>query len=117
MLTWRPTPGALRRSVTIANRDDGDETSHFAYLHTSELFPTAIVDRRGSVSMPEETHGSAVGGLVVEDQVSPTGSKQTLDEYVVADHGIDGFIVLHHGRIVYEVGPVLSLGAFVDALF
>jgi len=37
------------------------------------------------------------------------GREESLDEYVGGGHGIDGFIVLHHGRIVYEAYPRLRM--------
>ena len=33
------------------------------------------------------------------------GRKVKLAEYISGDNGIDGFIVLHHGRVVYEAYP------------
>ncbi len=89
----------LRRAVNVQNWDDGGELTHFAYLHTSEVFLTADIHRKSSVSTLEEAPNPAVGAYVVKTE---NGRKVTLAEYIAADSGIDGFIVLHHGRVVYE---------------
>jgi CubicO group peptidase (beta-lactamase class C family) len=104
--TYLPTEAArLRGEVTLQNWDDGGDVSRFAYLHTSEIFPTAVIHRNGPLSVLEETRNPAVGAHLVQDLRTKSGSEETLDTYVAGDHGIDGFIVLHHGRIVYEAYP------------
>src|SRR5262249_13930868 len=39
----------IRSKVNVVSWDDGGEISHYSYLHTSEIFPVAIVKRRGGV--------------------------------------------------------------------
>ncbi len=92
----------LRRSVTLQNWDDGGEVSRFAYLHISEIFPTAVIHRGGPVSPLEEVREPAIGAYIVNRE---NGLKMTLDEYISEGHSFDGFILLHHGRIVYEKYP------------
>ena len=49
--TYSPAEAAqLRRSVTLQNWDDGGDVSRFVYLHTSEIFPSAVIHRSGPVS-------------------------------------------------------------------
>ena len=93
----------LRRAVNIQNWDDGGELTHFAYLHTSEVFLTADIRRKGLESRLEEAPNPTVGAYVVK---ADDGRKATtLAEFIAGDPGIDGFIVLHHGRVVYEAYP------------
>jgi CubicO group peptidase (beta-lactamase class C family) len=102
-----PTEAAeLRRAVTLQNWDDGGDISRFAYLHTSEIFPSAVIHRSGPVSELAVVPDSRVGAYRVKVE---NGREETLSEYISADHGIDGFIVVHHGRIVYEAYPRMRM--------
>jgi CubicO group peptidase (beta-lactamase class C family) len=92
----------LRRAVNVQNWDDGGELTHFAYLHVSQIFLTEDIHRKGSVSVLEKAPDPNVGAYLVETK---DGRKVTLAEYISGDNGIDGFIVLHHGRVVYEAYP------------
>lgn len=92
----------LRRAVNLQNWDDGGELTHFAYLHVSQIFLTEDIHRKGSVSAVEEAPNPKVGAYAVETK---DGSKVTLAEYISGDNGIDGLIVLHQGRVVYEAYP------------
>jgi CubicO group peptidase (beta-lactamase class C family) len=98
-----PTEAArLRREVNIQNWDDGGPVSHFAFLHTSEVFPTAVIPRAGPLTALEDAPNPAVGSYVVS---GGDDRRLTLDQYIAEGHGIDGFIVLHHGRVAYEKYP------------
>jgi CubicO group peptidase (beta-lactamase class C family) len=92
----------LRRAITLQNWDDGGERSHFAYLHISEIFPTAVIQRSGMVSMLDRAPSAAVGAYPI---VTDAGRRTTLAEYIAGDPRVDGFILLHHGRIVFESYP------------
>jgi CubicO group peptidase (beta-lactamase class C family) len=92
----------LRRAVNVQNWDDGGELTHFAYLHVSQIFLTEDIHRKSSVSVLEEAPNPKVGAHTVETK---DGRTVTLSEYISGDNGIDGFIVLHHGRVVYEAYP------------
>ena len=92
----------LRRAVNVQNWDDGGELTHFAYLNVSQIFLTEDIHRKGPVSVLEEAPDPKVGAYLVETK---DGRKVTLAEYISGDNGIDGFIVLHHGRVVYEAYP------------
>jgi len=92
----------LRRAVNAQNWDDGGELTHFTYLHVSQVFLTEDIYRKGAVSILEEAPNPRVGAYTVETK---DGRKVTLAEFVSGDNGIDGFIVLHRGRVVYEAYP------------
>lgn len=98
-----PTEGQrIRRAINLQNWDDGGDLTHYVYLHTSEIFPTADIHRAGPISALVEAPTPAVGAYVVKTE---NGRKVTLAEFVAANNGIDGIIVLHHGRVVYEAYP------------
>jgi len=96
----------LRQAVTIRNWDDGGDISRFAYVHTSEVFTSAVIHRSGPVSELPIALNPRVGAYRVKLE---NGRDQSLDEYVRGDNGIDGFIVLHHGRVVYEAYPRMRI--------
>jgi hypothetical protein len=77
----------LRQAVTIRNWDDGGDISRFAYLHTSEVFTSAVVHRSGQVSELPVALNPRVGAYRVK---LANGRDQSLDEYVDGDNGIDG---------------------------
>jgi len=104
---YAPTESArLRRAVTLLNWDDGGDVSRFAYLHASEIFPSAVIHRYGPVSELAVAPNPKVGAYRVKAE---NGADEALSQYVTGGHGIDGFIVLHHGRIVYEAYPRMRL--------
>jgi CubicO group peptidase (beta-lactamase class C family) len=91
----------LRAALNLVNWDDGGELSRFAYLHPSTLFPMAPVRRGGSVAELPEALNPRIGAYVVERK---DDQAITLDAYL-AQGPLDGLIVLHRGRIVYEAYP------------
>lgn len=91
----------LHRAYTLENWDDGGEVSHFVYAHLSQFFPTAVIHRRGPVSELEYDLDPSIGRFVVEKK---NGRALTLDAYLdIAP--IDGLVILHRGKIVYERYP------------
>jgi CubicO group peptidase (beta-lactamase class C family) len=91
----------LRRQVDRESWDNGGELSRFVYLHSSEVFPAAIVRRSGPVRVLGKRLRPQIAGCVVGDARSPGN---TLAE-LLADSGLDGFIIVHRGRIVFEAYP------------
>lgn len=91
----------LRREVNLENWDDGGERSRFAYLNVGQLFPVAVVRRAGPILSLASDPNPAVGRYVVGKQ---DGRDITLDE-LLADGPLDGFVVVHRDRIVYERYP------------
>jgi CubicO group peptidase (beta-lactamase class C family) len=97
------TTGSMRAQVTVENWDKGGSVSHWTYLHTSEVSPTAIIRRGGSiVDLPQEPHPE-IGALKLSH---PGESDQTLEQFV-NNGAVDGCIVLHAGKIVFEKYPTI----------
>ncbi len=93
-----------RAQVTVENWDKGGPISHWVYTHLSEVFPSAMVHRGGAIlDLPEQKRAD-IGMLKLK---RPDGSEQTLNQFV--DNGaVDGCIVLHDGKIVYEKYPTIQ---------
>ena len=93
-----------RAQVTIGNWDKGGALSHWVYTHVSEVFPSAVIRRGGAiVDLPSELRPE-IGGLKLN---KPGELEQTLDQFV-NNGAVDGCIVLHAGKIVYEKYPTIS---------
>src|SRR5712692_725235 len=101
-------PPSMRVQVTVENWDKGGPLSHWVYTHLSEVFPAAVVRRAGaSVDLPKQLQPE-IGRLVLKED---DGSSRTLDQFV--NHGaVDGCIVLHAGKIVYEKYPTIQPNDF-----
>lgn len=98
-----PNPVSPRTQVTVENWDKGGPLSHWVYTHVSEVFPTAVVRREGAiVDLPEERRPE-IGALKLNNENEP---EQTLDQFV-NNGAVDGCIVLHAGKIVYEKHPTI----------
>lgn len=103
-----PQPAQTRESprarVTVENWDKGGPLSHWVYTHLSEVFPSAIVRRGGAiVDLPVQIRPE-IGTLKIK---KPDGSQQTLDEYI-NNGAVDGCLVMHAGKIVYEKYPTIQ---------
>ena len=96
-------PSPMRAQVTVENWDKGGAVSHWAYLHVSEVSPTAIIRRgRSIVNLPQQLRPE-IGAL----KLSPPGEpEQTLEQFV-NNGAVDGCIVLHAGEIVFERYPTI----------
>ena len=93
-----------RSQVTIENWDKGGAVSHWAYTHVSEVFPSAVIRRGGTiVDLPIELRPE-IGGLKLNNPGEP---EQTLDQFV-NNGAVDGCVVLHAGKIVYEKYPTIQ---------
>lgn len=90
--------------MNLDNWDNGGALSRFVYLHPSEFFPTAVIERTGPVSQLAYELNPDIGAHETE-WVDASGRTATIDELVADDPGLDGVIVLHRGRIVYEAYP------------
>src|SRR6266436_10024890 len=98
------TENSPRAQVTVENWDKGGPLSHWVYTHLSEVLPTAVVRRAGQVvDLPEQLRPE-IGGLKVNDEKE---AKQTLDQFV-NNGAVDGCIVLHRRKIVYEKYPTIQ---------
>ncbi len=67
------------------------------YLHTSEFFPTAAIHRRGPVKALPYALDPAIA-----DYTWPEGDRKVRFAQHLRDSGIDGVVIVHRGRIVYE---------------
>jgi CubicO group peptidase (beta-lactamase class C family) len=104
--TFAPTEDTrIRRTINNVNWDDGGEITHYVYLHTSEIFQTAVISARTPATPLEEASKPEVGSFIVSNEKD---QKVTLDKYLAESRGIDGFIVLHHGKVVYEKYPHMN---------
>src|SRR5262249_12953909 len=99
-----PSSESPRAQVTVENWDKGGALSHWVYTHVSEVFPSAVIRRGGAIlDLPVQLRPE-IGGL----KLNKAGeSEQTLDQFV--NNGtVDGCIVLHAGKIVYEKYPTIQ---------
>ena len=95
---------SMRTQATVENWDKGGPLSRWVYTHVSEVFPAAVVRRGGAiVELPEQLRPE-IGGLVLKEM---DGSSRTLDQFV-NNGAVDGCIVLHAGKIVYEKYPTIQ---------
>jgi CubicO group peptidase (beta-lactamase class C family) len=98
------TPESTRAQVTVENWDKGGPLSHWVYTHLSEVFPSAIVRRGGTIlDLPVQIRPE-IGALKLK---KPDGSEQTLDQYI-NNGAVDGCLVVHAGKIVYEKYPTIQ---------
>ena len=92
-----------RAQVTVENWDKGAALSHWIYTHLSEFFPTAVVRRGGPIlNLPTQLKPE-IGALKLNNPSKP----ETLDQFV-NNGAVDGCIVLHDGKIVYEKYPTIQ---------
>lgn len=94
----------LRQQVNRESWDNGGELSRFVYLHSSEVFPAAIVKRSGPILAPGKNLRPEIADFVIGDAKDPG---KTLGELLV-DSELDAFIIVHQGRIVFETYPHMS---------
>ena len=99
-----PSSESPRAQVTVENWDKGGALSHWVYTHVSEVFPSAVVRRGGAiVDLPVELK-SEIGALKLKNA---DGLEQTLDQFV-NNGAVDGCLVVHAGKIVYEKYPTIQ---------
>jgi CubicO group peptidase (beta-lactamase class C family) len=106
MTGWTFTPQEillLHKEYTVNELYGVNNNTRYVYLHLNEFMQTATVFRKGPVS------GLA---LSLMPQLSAVKAKSdlgelTLDEYLQKSE-VQGIIVLHHGKIVYERYPRMS---------
>jgi CubicO group peptidase (beta-lactamase class C family) len=99
---------AVRKEVTVANWDKGGELSHWVYLHPSEVFPAGVVRRDGMVLDLPEAIRPGISQLVLKED---DGSSRTLSQ-LIYNGAVDGCIVLHQGKVVFEQYPTMNSNDF-----
>jgi len=97
-------PASPRAQVTVENWDKGGSLSHWVYTHMSDVFPVAVVRRGGTIVDLAQQLRPEIGALKLSGKDQPD---QTLDQ-IVNNGAVDGCIVLHGGRIVYEKYPTIQ---------
>jgi CubicO group peptidase (beta-lactamase class C family) len=97
-------PDSLRAKVTVENWDKGGPLSRWVYTHMSEVFPSSVIRRGGTIRELSQELRPEIGALKVSRQDQP---EQTLDQFV-NNGAVDGCIVLHAGKIVYEKYPTIQ---------
>lgn len=91
---------ALHASWTSDNWDDGGEISRYTWLNMIEFWPHSVIDRGGPVRRLPPTVRQDVANFIAKTELGD----MRLAEYVHRTT-LDGVIVLHEGRIVFEAYP------------
>ena len=90
----------FRRQWTIDNWDDGGPLTRYVFLNMAEFWHHSVIDRDGPVrELPEELRPEVAAFVTTTDS-----GKMALTEYI-NDPRIDGVLLLHKGRIVFEAYP------------
>src|SRR5438105_11238038 len=97
-------PASFHAQVTVENWDKGGLLSHWVYTHLSEVFPAAVVRRGGPIVDLPVPLRPEIGGLKMKND---DGSEQTFEQFV-NNGAVDGCIVLHAGKVVYEKYPTIQ---------
>ena len=90
----------FRQQWTIDNWDEGGPLMRYVFLNMSEFWNHSIIDRGGNVRELPEALRSEIANFIT----TTVRGEMTLDDYV-KDSTVDGALVLHKGRIVYESYP------------
>ena len=85
---------AMRPEVTVKNWDKGGELSHWVYLHSSEVFPAAVVRREGPIVELPEAIRPEIANLELKEA---DGSSRKLSE-LINNGAIDGVSEGREGR-------------------
>jgi len=90
----------FRQQWTIDNWDDGGPLTRYVFLNMSEFWKHSVIDRSGPVrDLPVSLRDD------VADFITNTNAgEKTLAEYI-KDPRVDGAVILHQGRIVFEAYP------------
>ena len=93
----------FRQQWTIDNWDDGGPLTRYVFLNMSEFWKHSVIDRSGPVrDLPVSLRDD------VADFITDTDAgEKPLAEYI-SDPRVDGAIILHQGRIVFEVYPHMN---------
>jgi CubicO group peptidase (beta-lactamase class C family) len=91
---------AFHRDFTLRNWIEPGEMMRYAFLHTPEFMPHALIHRDGPISVLAEEPRDNVARTEVR---TPLG-QLTLDDYVHRGP-VNGVVILHRGAIVYERYP------------
>ncbi|HSG89460.1 MAG TPA: serine hydrolase domain-containing protein [Pseudomonadales bacterium] len=91
----------MSERITLDNWDDGGALSRYAYQHTAEIFPAAVISSGTATAPLQLVPDPRIGNWILgEDDRGAV----TLDRHVARSLA-DGLIVVHRGRIVHETYP------------
>lgn len=90
----------FRRQWTIDNWDDGGPLTHYVFLNMAEFWKHSVIHRSGLTRPLPEAPRSDVAEFITRTDAG----ELMLSEYV-NDPRVDGVVVLHKGRIVFEAYP------------
>lgn len=93
----------FRQQWTIDNWDDGGPLTRYVFLNMSEFWKHSVIDRSGPVRKLAESPRHDVANFMTNTDAGEI----TLAQYV-HDPRVDGVIVLHQGRIVFEAYPHMN---------
>ena len=90
----------FRQQWKMDNWDEGGPLMRYVFLNMSEFWNHSVIDRGGPVQALPEMPRTDVANFVTKTD----RGEMTLDDYV-NDSTVNGALVLHRGRIVYESYP------------
>jgi CubicO group peptidase (beta-lactamase class C family) len=91
---------AYRNQWTMDNWDDGGPLMRYVFLNMSEFWTHSVIDRGGPVqTLPVKLRNDVANFTTTTDK-----GKLSLADYV-NNSTVNGALVLHHGRIVFEAYP------------
>jgi CubicO group peptidase (beta-lactamase class C family) len=83
----------------------GGDHALYYNLRLSEFLPTAVAAPASAVKPLEVAHQSKIGQV----RFTPKEGEMSLDEYVVhPNHRVQGVLIAHQGKIVYEAYPGMN---------
>ena len=90
----------FRNAWNLDNWDEGGPLMRYVFLNMTEFWNHSVIRRGGAVrALPAASRDDVAAFITKTDR-----GELALADYV-ADSTVDGAIVLHHGRIVYEAYP------------
>ncbi len=89
-----------RFDPTFSEWTRGGDFTRYVYLHMSEFWPQIVLRRDRPIRSLPVDRGAGIGNLMVLVDAGET----TLSDYV-GNSAVDGAVVVHNGRIVFESYP------------
>jgi len=87
----------------------GGDHALYYNLRLSEFLPTAVAAPADSVKELQVAHHFGIGHKVGQVRFTPKEGEMSLDEYVVhPNHRVQGVLIAHKGKIVYEAYPGMN---------
>ncbi len=90
----------LRNALSIDNWDDGGPLMRYVFLNMGELFNQSVIHREGPIAPLAYELRPEIGNFKTSSRLG----ERPLDDYV-RESAVDGIVIVHRGKIVYEVYP------------